>query len=223
MKSVTSMHNASLHSACRLAVGVVLVAVVTHTWFLLGLASPVVVEGSSMAPALNGPHRNYRCDACGRRLALGLDQVPTDSLTVCPYCGKLSARATSGALVGDRLVVDRTAYTLRGPRRWEVVVFRSPVEPSELCVKRVVGLPGETVALAGGDVLINGKRIEIPAGLGYTLRYGDADQLRAGWHLGPHEYFVLGDNAEVSDDSRSWPTGPGLNGKLLVGKPMGIR
>lgn len=217
------MHKASFYSACRLVVGVALVAVLTHTWFLMGLVSPVVVDGSSMVPALNGPHRNYRCDACGRLIALGLDQVPSDSLTVCPYCNKLSAHATSGDLTGDRLLVDRTAFALREPRRWEVVVFRSPSEPRELCVKRVVGLPGETVALAGGDVLIDGKRIEIPAGLGYTLRYGDADQLRAGWHLGPAEYFVLGDNAEISDDSRSWPTGAGLPRKLLVGKPLGVR
>ena len=124
---------------------------------------------------------------------------------------------------GDRLLVDRTAFALRDPRRWEVVVFRSPVDESELCVKRIVGLPGETVALAGGDVLINGERIAVPHDLRYGVRYGDHDKLREGWRLGPEEYFVLGDNAEISVDSRNWPTGPALDAKLLVGRPLGVR
>ena len=57
---------------------------------------------------------------------------------------------------GDRLLIDRTAYELRKPRRWEPVVFRSP-DDGQLTVKRVVGLPGETIELRDGDVWIDGR------------------------------------------------------------------
>jgi hypothetical protein len=55
------------------------------------------------------------------------------------------------------------------------------------------------------------------------LRPGDEPRLREGWQLGPTEYFVLGDNGAISDDSRSWPTGPGIDEKLLIGRPIGVR
>ncbi len=57
---------------------------------------------------------------------------------------------------GDRLWIDRTAMLWRPPKRWDVVVARNPTDAAELCVKRVVGLPGESVALRGGDVLVDG-------------------------------------------------------------------
>ena len=172
------MQKTSLLAACRLVVGVGVVALLMHTWLLMGLVVPVTVAGSSMAPTLEEP---------------------------------------------QRLLVDRTAYAFREPRRWEIVVFRSPVDARLLCVKRVVGLPGETVSLEGGDVLINGRRIAKPLDVEYDIRYGDRTGSRDGWRLGPQEYFVLGDNAAISDDSRSWPADPGLNAKLLLGRPLGVR
>jgi hypothetical protein len=68
----------------------------------------------------------------------------------------------------------------------------------------------------------------------YEYRYGDRPLNAsvapasgapegATWRLGPREFFVLGDNAEISDDSRSWLAGPGLDAKLLFGKPLGVR
>jgi len=57
---------------------------------------------------------------------------------------------------GDRLWIDRTALLWRHPERWEIVVARNPSDASELCIKRIVGLPGERVALRDGDVLIDG-------------------------------------------------------------------
>jgi signal peptidase I len=159
-------------------VGVCLVALVTHTWLVMGLVVPVTVSGSSMAPTLQSTHR---------------------------------------------LLIDRTAFAFRGPQRWEVVVFRSPQDSRQLCVKRVVGLPGETVSLVEGDVLVDGKRVRKPYNISYEFRYGDHAIVREGLRLGPTEYFVLGDNAAISDDSRSWPAGPVLDAKLLVGKALGVR
>ena len=223
LESLTYMSKSSLQAACRLAVGVSLVALVTHTWLVMGLVVPVTVSGSSMAPTLSGPRRVYRCDVCQEEFAIGRDQLANSSAATCPQCGAWASDSNSGVRRGDRLLIDRTAFMFRPPRRWEVVVFHTSDDVRQLCVKRIVGLPGETVALGGGDVHVNGRRIAKPRDVAYEIRYGDNGRLREGWQLGPGEYFVLGDNASISDDSRNWPTGPALDAKLLLGKPLGVR
>jgi signal peptidase I len=217
------MSTFTLQSACRLGVGVAVVALVTHTWLVMGLIVPVTVAGSSMAPTLLGPQRNYRCEVCQLEFAIGLDELPVDATAVCPTCRKWSAVAISDSLHGDRLFVDRTAFLLREPRRWEVVVFRSPDNPWELCVKRVVGLPGELIALSDGQIRINRKAIQSPQGFEYGWRYGDTSDAASGWQLGPGEYFVLGDNGAISADSRNWIARPGVDAKMLLGRPLGVR
>jgi signal peptidase I len=214
--------NTTFSAICRFAVGVAIIALVTHTWLVMGLVVPVTVAGSSMAPTLQGPRECYRCGACGREFAIGVDQLATVD-PVCPDCGNWSDMVGLGQQRGERILVDRTAYLLRRPRRWEVAVFRLPVEDSQLCVKRIVGLPGEVVTIADGQLLIDCQAIEVPAGRRYELRPGDDQRLREGWQLGPAEYFVLGDNAAISDDSRSWPAGPGIDEKRLIGRPIGVR
>jgi len=83
-------------------------------------------------------------------------------------------------------------------------------------------------------VLIDGEPVPKPLEVDYEVRPGDRpDELAAGggdggrpvgvWRLGPTEFFVLGDNPAVSDDSRSWLAPLGLDAKLLVGKPLGVR
>ena len=58
---------------------------------------------------------------------------------------------------GDQLLVFKQSYLYRTPRRWEVIVFRNPAEPLEAFVKRVIGLPGESIQLVDGDVVIDGE------------------------------------------------------------------
>ena len=370
-----------------------LVAVlVVHTWVAVGLVMPVTVSGSSMAPTLRGPHRAFHCPDCQTDFTVGLDEEPGDPRAICSACGSRHAVTLDEQQIGgDRLIIDRATFAWRRPQRWEVVVFRCPQAADQLCVKRVVGLPGERVSLAQGDLLIDGRLVrktlveqqalrqlvyratadnvalgsadepawemnlapiadamltaevrladdgqlrmvidniagrlelscncstklirvqqdgrllseaalpvlaESPSGFGewtfslfdrqalvavderivliapyesqkvphnpafpaqprrttvaisglrgtireptvwrdayYEYRYGDrpgnlsasGPPGEATWQLGPHEYFVLGDNAEISDDSRSWLAGPGLDAKLLFGKPLGVR
>ena len=134
-----------------------------HTWLVMGLVVPVTVAGSSMAPTLEGPRRMFRCDACQFDFPVGLDQLIDDDRAVCPRCGQSTAIWRGDADVrGDRLLVDRTAFVFRQPQRWEVVVFRSPTDANQLFVKRIVGLPGETVSIRDGNVWINGKPIPGP-------------------------------------------------------------
>lgn len=212
-----------MRAVCRLGVGVILVAVVLHTWLAMGFVVPVTVEGSSMAPSLDGPHWIYRCAACVKAFSIGFDQAAPGMAAECPVCGRLVEHAIGSDALGDRLIVDRTAFAFRSPRRWEVVVFRSPVDGQSLSVKRVAGLPGEMVAITGRELRIDGVPVAGPGGVHYSLRYGDHEGLRQGVRLGADEYFVLGDNEAISIDSRNWPAGPGLDAKLLLGKPLFVR
>jgi signal peptidase I len=214
------MRASPFRSLLQLAVSVFVAAAIIHTWLVMGLVMPVTVAGSSMAPTLEGPRRMFRCDACQFEFPVGLDQLLDDDRAVCPHCGQTSARRCDRSDIrGDRLLIDRTAFALRQPRRWEVVVFRAPEDANQLFVKRIVGLPGETVAIRDGEVWINGERISRPDGVNYPTRFGDRDECR----LNPTEYFVVGDNGAVSNDSRNWLSGPGVDAKLLVGKPLGVR
>ena len=144
--------------ALELVIGVAIAAAAMHTWLIMGWIVPVTVSGSSMAPTLLGPHRLFFCPKCRHAFAVGLDQLPMGERAVCDQCGQRSAAARPRSdRRGERLAIDRTAFVARRPRRWELVVFRCPERGGELCVKRVVGLPGELVGLAGGDVFVNGQ------------------------------------------------------------------
>ena len=111
---------------------------------------------------------------------------------------------------GERLIVRR--WTL--PQRWDVVVVRSPTNARRLLVKRVVGLPGERIALRDGAVWIDGEPLRNPPELA-GVYFGALAEPE--WRLGPDEWFVVGDRQSVSIDSRNWPHAAGAPGRLIVG------
>ena len=111
-------------------------------------------------------------------------------------------------LPGQYLLIDRTAYRLRPPRRGDVVTVQHPGLDEKALLKRVVALPGERVTLWRGKVLINGQPIEGP-------RLEEEETLGTEWRLGDDEYFVLGDNPSNSLDSRR--LGP-VKSRWIVGK-----
>ena len=88
------------------------------------------------------------------------------------------------------------------PTRGEVIVFNYPLDPRKDFVKRVVGLPGETVEVRGGIVLVDGKALQEP----YLQRKDSSDAPPL--TLGEKEYYVIGDNRRNSNDSRSWGAVP---------------
>ena len=122
------------------------------------VAEAYVVPTGSMAPTILGMHREFDCPNCRQRFAVGVDEAgQLAGQTVCPNCGNGEFGSTPGVdASGDRLLVQKFLYDFRAPRRWEAAVFQSPIEPEQAYVKRVVGLPGESVQIVAGDVWING-------------------------------------------------------------------
>ena len=111
---------------------------------------------------------------------------------------------------GDYLIGDEISYRFQDPQRFEVVVFRYPNDPSQRYIKRVVGLPGETVEVQDGKITISGSSA---ASQPFTLdegRYLTDENTQGSLEvkLGSNEYFVLGDNRMFSSDSRIWGSLP---------------
>jgi signal peptidase I len=122
----------------------------------------------------------------------------------------------------DYLIIDRLTYDVSAPQRGDVVVFGLPQEPSRDLIKRVIGLPGETVELTG-----NGPSVKIfnsahPEGFMLDEPYLSSENLGGASNmkvtLGNEQYFVLGDNRKVSADSRLWGTLPreDIVGRVLL-------
>lgn len=110
---------------------------------------------------------------------------------------------------GEYLIIDELSYYFRGVERGEVVVFHYPLDKSKYYIKRVVGLPGETVEIKDGEIIIYNK--DFPEGRPIDEKYlpenlaTDGDVKKK---LLSSEYFVLGDNRPKSSDSRRWGTLP---------------
>lgn len=105
---------------------------------------------------------------------------------------------------GQYLIVDQLSYHFEEPARGDVVVFRYPKDPSKFFIKRVIGIPGDTVDIKGKEVtLLNAEHPE-----GILLHESYIQDMKPGATitetLGENEYFVMGDNRDASSDSRSW-------------------
>lgn len=115
---------------------------------------------------------------------------------------------------GHYLIVDELSYRFEKPKRGEVIVFKYPKDPSKYFIKRIIGLPGETVNIKEGLIVI--KNTTAPAGFILSesyVQFPKYDTLDIA--LGDTEYFVMGDNREASADSRLW--GP-LPENLITGR-----
>lgn len=115
---------------------------------------------------------------------------------------------------GQYLIVDEISYYFEKPVRDDVVVFRYPNDPSKFFIKRIIGLPGETVDIKGSDVYITNT--EHPDGFKLEQPYvKNPSQNNTHFELKDGEFFVMGDNRSASSDSRYWGAVPKDN---LIGK-----
>ncbi len=118
-------------------------------------------------------------------------------------------------MTGDRFFGNRLAYLFDDPERFDIVVFKYPDDESQLFVKRVIGLPGETVEIKDGKVYINGS--ETPLDDSFTPEPPTGDY---GPYVVPDgSYFMLGDNRNHSGDSRFWKQ-PYVEKEKIVGKAI---
>lgn len=117
---------------------------------------------------------------------------------------------------GDYLIVDEISYRFNIPERGSVLIFKYPKDPEKSFIKRVIGLPNETVSIENGKVTI--INLENPSGFMLDEPYVKLTKSDTGTYtLGPDEYFVLGDNRAASSDSRMWGPVPEAN---IIGRPV---
>ena len=121
--------------------------------------------------------------------------------------------------IGDKLFVNKYVYRFEPPKRGDIIVFRYPVDPKKDFIKRLVGLPGETVEIHDGKIYVGGKALEDPASFGKVYYYnhdpygGPGEKIK----VPENAYYVLGDNSANSTDSRFWGFVPKKN---LLGKAV---
>jgi signal peptidase I len=115
---------------------------------------------------------------------------------------------------GDYLIVDEISYRFSEPKRGDVIVFRYPRDTSQRFIKRIIGLPGETIKIKQGEInIIKGVEDRTLDESEYGLKENYTDNLVLS--LKKNEYFVLGDNRTASFDSRKWGA---LSENYIIGK-----
>ncbi len=115
----------------------------------------------------------------------------------------------------ELVMLNVSSYNSAEPKRGDVVVVKYPGDPDHRkYVKRVIGLPGEKIALVNGGVYINGKLLEE-----YYLPYGITSDPDQTWQLSSKEYFLMGDNRPNSNDSRYFGA---VEKRFIVGKAITI-
>ena len=117
---------------------------------------------------------------------------------------------------GQYLIVDQLSYRFEEPKRGDVVIFKFPQDTSKFFIKRIIGLPGETVEIRGSNIIVKQKDTKIS----FTLDepYIASENTKEDFIttvLKNNEYYVLGDNRRASSDSRVWGT---LENDLIVGR-----
>jgi signal peptidase I len=136
-------------------------------------------------------------------------KVPSSSMEPTLHCAKPARGCT--AKYSDRVIALRIVYRFRDPHRREIAVFHAPAAAAScgesgslIFIKRVIGLPGETVSERNGMVFVDGKRLfesYVPA--------SERDHRTSTWpKLEQGQYFMLGDNRTASCDSRDWGPAP---------------
>lgn len=151
-------------AAQRETVEAFVVAFILALLFRAFLAEAFVIPTGSMAPTLMGAHKDVVCSQCGTSFQCGASRERNGAEAslvvvagVCPNCRyvngmDLANDKNHATFNGDRILVSKFTYALTDPDRWDVIVFKYPGNPKQNYIKRLVGLPNETLTLRHGDV-----------------------------------------------------------------------
>lgn len=148
----------------------VAMAVILALLFRGFVAEAFVIPTGSMAPTLDGRHKDLKCPKCGEwyQVSCSPEQeydvltgrhVVNGTCPVCRYTQRLNplAHPNEGSFSGDRIIVGKFCYDLTEPKRWDVIVFKFPGSAATNYIKRLIGLPGETVRIVGGNIYTSGN------------------------------------------------------------------
>jgi signal peptidase I len=215
--------------------GAIPIALLLGIFFRLFLFEAFIISGNSMAPTLLGSHLVGVCAECGgpSYCSPGFNwdpSRPTEMICRDNFHVASSTDYSDQSSIGDRVL----AFKFLKPKRWDLVVFSAPPHfQSEeqgtpvVWVMRIVGLPGEEIAIKGGQVWTNGQLLIAPdslRGLEYESNLpGLYGRFPPGWgspdrpaKLADDEYYVLGDFSRRSFDSRFWPEDTNRPGRFAV-------
>ncbi|MCC7085134.1 MAG: signal peptidase I [Pirellulales bacterium] len=135
-------------------------------------AEAFVIPTGSMAPTLQGRHKDIVCPKCGYEFRTGAsEEVNKDTGTVISHCAMTRAtcpmchytiddlntpanKSRYPSYNGDRIIVNKFCYDISDPERWDVVVFKFPEDAKQNYIKRLIGLPGEHVRIEHGDIYV---------------------------------------------------------------------
>lgn len=198
-------------------------------------AEAFVIPTGSMAPTLYGRHKETYCTQCGFHIVVGASHevmpesgylAPNSRLraAICSNCGFQNDQLFDAlAFNGDRILVNKFPYEFGEPHRWDVFVFKYPTEPQTNYIKRLVGLPGDTLRIRGGNLYqvkdqteqilrkdpAKQRRLQIPV---YDDDHAPAELIQRGW---PERWAAVsrapqGGLAGWSETKTGWKADPAL-------------
>ena len=152
--------HANAHDPSRESIESIVFAFVLALLFRTFVAEAFVIPTGSMAPTLFGRNKDVVCTKCQYKYQVGASaEVDKDGYllsrieqSTCPNCRHVDRIRDLPVFKGDRILVNKFPYQLGEPDRWDVIVFRYPEDPQLNYIKRLVGLPGETLKISRGDV-----------------------------------------------------------------------
>lgn len=187
----------------------IIVAFILAFLFRAFVAEAFVIPTGSMAPTLMGAHKDIFCEHCGQQYQASASseytpstQAPSGYVTIgstCATCRGLNPYDLRGnknhaTFSGDRILVSKFDYVFKNPQRWEVLVFKYPIEAHMNYIKRLIGLPGESLLIHEGDIYTQTAaspnstiarkpphKIRAMQQIVADTKYQPADLIEAGW------------------------------------------